>query len=345
MKKILFYTNQFFGQIGGEDKANILPKIVDEVVGTANLFKDKLEGEILSTLICGDNYYAENIEIVREFISKEIERIKPDLIIAGPAFNAGRFGIACGDICSFAKEKYGIETITGMYIENPAVEIYKDKTYIVETGNSAANMRKAVTKMVVLANKILRKEEIGLPDEEGYIPKGVRTNIFYEKTGAERALDMLIKKIKGQEYKTEIPMPVYNKITPAEPIDNIKDAKIALITTGGIVPFGNPDHLPAATAKFYKKYLIKDTDKLDGGKYESVHAGYDPVYANHNPNLVLPLDILKKLEQKKEIGSLYDYYFVTTGNSTSVLDATRMGKEIAAELADAKVDGVILTST
>ena len=46
MKKILFYTNQFFGQIGGEDKAGITPRLVDEVVGTANLFKDKVENEI-----------------------------------------------------------------------------------------------------------------------------------------------------------------------------------------------------------------------------------------------------------------------------------------------------------
>jgi len=29
-----------------------------------------------------------------------------------------------------------------------------------------------------------------------------------------------------------------------------------LITTGGIVPKGNPDHLPASTAKFYHKYSI-----------------------------------------------------------------------------------------
>lgn len=345
MKKILFYTNQFFGQIGGEGKAGITPRLLDEVVGTANLFKDKVHGEIVATLICGDNYYAENMEKCRGFLSKEVERIKPDLIIAGPAFNAGRFGIACGDVCSFVKDKYGIESITGMYVENPAVEIYRDKTYIVETGNSAASMRKAVPKMVALANKILRKEAIGLPEEEGYIPKGIRTNIFHEKTGAERALDMLVKKLKGEDFKTEIPIPVYDKIQAAEPIKDLKKAKIALLTTGGIVPLNNPDHLPAATAKFYKKYSIKNIEKFSEGVYESVHAGYDPVYANENPNRVLPLDLLKELEEEGEIGELYDYYFVTTGNSTSVADATRMGKEIASELKEAGVDGAIMTST
>lgn len=344
MKKILFYTNQFFGQIGGEDKASIPPQIKDEVVGAANLFKD-LEGEIIATIICGDNYYAENIEETREFIAKEIKRLDPDLIVAGPAFNAGRFGIACGDICSFASKEYGIKTLTGMYIENPGVEIYKGDTYIVETGNSAAGMRKAVPKMVKLANKLLGDKEIGLPDEEGYIPKGIRINVFKEKTGAERALDMLVKKIKGEEFKTEIPIPIYDTIEAAEPVEDMRKAKIALLTTSALVPMGNPDHLPAATAKFYKKYSIKDINKFKKGEFESVHAGFDPVYANENPNRLLPLDLLRELEESGEIGSLYHEYFVTTGNSTSVADSTRMGKEIAEELLKEGIDGAIMTST
>ncbi len=345
MKRILFYTNQFFGQIGGEEHANIPPRIEEGVVGTANLFKDKVEGKIVATIICGDNYYSENMEGCRAFLSKEVERLRPDLVIAGPAFNAGRFGMACGDVCSYINKKYGIDTITGMYIENPAVEIYRSDTYIVETGKSAAFMRKAVSKMVALANKILRGEEIGLPEEEGYIPKGIRVNIFHQKTGAERALDMLVKKLKGEEYKTEIPIPTYDKVQAAKPIKDLKKAKIALLTSGGIVPFGNPDHLPAATAKFYKKYPVSNIEGFAKGDYESVHAGYDPVYANENPNRILPLDLFKELERNGEIGSLYEFYFVTTGNSTSVADATRMGMEIAKELKEAGVDGAIMTST
>lgn len=340
----MFYTNQFFGQIGGEEKASIPPQIILGRVGSANLFKD-IDGEIVATIICGDNFYAENMEVTRSFISEQIEEIKPDLVIAGPAFNAGRFGMGCGDICSLASEKYKIESVTGMYIENPAVEIYKSQTYILETGKSAANMRIAVPLIVKLANKILKEEPIGLPEEEGYIPKGIRVNIFKDKTGAERALDMLIKKLKGEEFKTEIPIPSYDTVIPAEPIKDIKKAKIALLTTSGLVPLKNPDHLPAATAKFYKKYPIANIDRFEEGDFESVHAGFDPVYANHNPNILMPLDLLKELEKENIIGSLYEYYFVTTGNSTSVADATRMGKEIAQELIDLGVDGVIMTST
>ncbi len=54
--KVVHYINQFFAQIGGEEKADYPPEIrVGEVVGpglalTQN-FKD--EAEIIATVICG----------------------------------------------------------------------------------------------------------------------------------------------------------------------------------------------------------------------------------------------------------------------------------------------------
>ncbi len=346
MKKIVFYTNQFFGQIGGEDKAYTEPQFHSGPIGNANAFSGKLEdAEIIVTIICGDNYYVENMDKVKEFIRSKLINIKFDFFMAGPSFNAGRFGIACADVCSFIKDEYNVEAITGMYEENPAVEIYKKNIYILRVGKSAAAMRKAVQAMAGFANKLLRGEEPGTPSDEQYFAKGKRINIFRDKNGAERAADMLLKRLNNEPYETELEISVYEKVEPAKPMTDLKTAKIALCTSGGIVPFGNPDHLPAATAKTYKMYDISDKDSLKEGEFESVHAGYDPVYANKDPNRVVPLDILKKLENEGVIGSVYPYLTTTTGNSTSVADATRMGKEIAEKLIEDGVNGVILTST
>ena len=267
------------------------------------------------------------------------------LIIAGPAFNAGRFGIACADICKDAVQKMHVEAITGLYEENPAVEMYRKDIYILKVGKSAATMRKAVKLMAGFANKLLEGEKIGLPKEEGYYPKGKRVNVFHQKNGAERAMDMLLKKLKGEPYETELEISVYEKVKPAEGLDTLAGKKIALCTSGGIVAFGNPDHMPAATAKFFKQYSIESMDGLKAGEFESVHAGYDPVYANLDPNRVAPLDVLRMMEKEGKIGSIYPYLTTTTGNSTSVADATRMGMEIGAILSNAGVDCVILTST
>lgn len=346
MKKIIFYTNQFFGQIGGEDKAYTEPQFHKEPVGNANAFADKLEdAEIIATIICGDNYYVENMETVKAFIREQLRNMEFDLLIAGPAFNAGRFGIACTDVCSFIKKEYKIEAITGLYEENPAVEMYKKDIYILKVGKSAASIKKAVDLIANFANKLLKEEDIGSPDEEQYFAKGKRINIFREKNGAERAVDMLLKRLNNKPYKTELEISVYEKIEPASPLKNLTSAKIALCTSGGIVPFGNPDHIPAATAKVFKMYDISDKDMLKEGDFESVHAGYDPVYANKDPNRVAPLDILRKLQKEGVVGEVYDYLITTTGNSTSVSDATRMGKEIAEKLVEDSVNGVILTST
>lgn len=346
MKRVVVYTNQFFGQIGGEDKAYIKPILKLGAVGSANLFNSKLQdAEVIATLICGDNYYAENMKNASTTLLEWLKDLNADILIAGPAFNAGRFGMACGDLCASVENQLKIHTLTGLFEENPAVEIYKDKTYIIRTGKNAAGMRDAVSKMSKLANKLLIDQKLGLPTEENYIAKGIRVNIFKDKTGAERALDMLVKKINGQPFKSEIPIPTYETIVPADPVKNLCKAKIALITTGGIVPKGNPDHLPAATAKFYCKYDISKLNVLAKGNFESVHAGYDPVYANDDPNRVVPLDVLRILEEKQIIGSLYNFLYVTTGNSTSVANATSMGQKIAQELLQENIDAVILTST
>lgn len=344
MKKILFYTNQFFGQIGGEEFAYTEPFVEAGPRGNANAFAPAIKGgEIVATIVCGDNYFAENIEKSLEFVKAQVEEIKPDIVIAGPAFNAGRFGIACCEVCKFVQSNYGIPSVTGLYWENPGVEMYKADCYIMEVGKSAATIRKAIPLITGFVNKLISGEKLGTPKQEHYYPKGQRVNVFHEKNGAQRAVEMLVKKVTGQPYDTELEISVYEKVEPAAPLADLKGAKIALCTTGGIVPLGNPDHMFAATAKFWKKYDLEGKADLQG--FESVHAGFDPVYANEIPDRVAPYNILKKLEAEGEIGEVYPYLLTTTGNSTSVADATQFGQEMAQDLLAAGVQGVILTST
>jgi betaine reductase len=346
MKRVLFYTNQFFGQIGGEEFAYQKPFVEEGARGNAKAFSTKLKGaEIVATIICGDNYFAENIEECKNFVKEQVEAYRPDILIAGPAYNAGRFGIACGETCSYVQENFGIPAVTGLYRENPAVDMYKQHCYIMEVGKSAASVRKAIPLMANFVNKLLAGEKLGLPKEEHYYPKGQRVNVFHDKDGATRAVDMLIKKLKGEPYETELEISAYEKVDPAPPLKDLSTAKIALCTSGGIVPFGNPDHMFAASAKFWKKYSLGDRTELPKGEFESVHAGYDPVYANEEPDRVAPYKILKQFEKEGVIGSVYPFLITTTGNSTSVADATRFGQEIAQDLLSAGVDGVILTST
>lgn len=345
--KVVHYINQFFAGIGGEEKADYKPEVRETVVGPGMAFNQSFgdEAEIVATIICGDSYFNENLEEAKAEVISMIKKYNPDLFIAGPAFNAGRYGVACGTITDAVKNELGIPVLTGMYIENPGADMFKKSVYIVETKNNAAGMRSAVKDMAKLALKLAKGEEIGSPEDEGYIPRGIRRNVFVDKRGSERAVDMLINKLKGEEFVTEFPMPDFDRVDPNPAVKDITKAKIALVTSGGIVPKGNPDHIESSSASKYGKYDIAGVEDLTEETYETAHGGYDPVYANIDADRVLPVDVLRDLEKEGKIGELHRYFYTTVGNGTAVASSKAFAAEFAKELKADGVDAVILTST
>jgi betaine reductase len=346
--KVVHYINQFFANIGGEEKADYpAEKRPGEVVGPGMAFKAAFgdEAEIIGTIVCGDTYFNENVDKATADILEMVKEMQPDLFIAGPAFNAGRYGVACGTIASAVQEKLGIPSLTGMYIENPGVDMFASKVYMVSTKNSAAGMRDAVKKMAPLALKLAKGEAIGASCEEGYIPNGVRVNFFEKERGSKRAVEMLLKKLAGKEYTTEYPMPAFDRVAPNPPIKDLSKATIALVTSGGIVPKGNPDHIESSSASKFGEYDITGVTDLTADTYETAHGGYDPVYANADADRVLPVDVMRDLEKEGVIGKLHNKYYATVGNGTAVASAKAYAAEIAKRLIADGVDAVILTST
>ena len=345
--RVVHYINQFFAGIGGEEKADYKPEVREGVVGPGMALKAgfKDEAEIVATVICGDSYFNENLEEAKKEVMEMIKKYDPDLFIAGPAFNAGRYGVACGTITEAVQQELGIPVLTGMYEENPGADMFKKSVYIVPTKNSAAGMRDAVKKMIPLALKLAKGEEIGSPEEDNYMSRGIRKNYFADKRGSERAVEMLVKKLKGEEFVTEFPMPDFDRVEPNPAVKDITKAKIALVTSGGIVPKGNPDHIESSSASKYGKYDIEGVMDLTEETHETAHGGYDPVYANEDADRVLPVDVLRDLEKEGKIGSLHRYFYTTVGNGTAVASAKGFADEYAKELVADGVDAVILTST
>ena len=346
-KRIVHYVNQFFAGIGGEEKADIPPELREGVVGPGMAFNAALgdEVEIVATIVCGDSYFNENPETSKQKILEMIKPYEPDLFLAGPAFNAGRYGVACATVAWLVQEELNIPVLTGMYVENPGADLFRKGIYIVETGNSAASMRKAVPTMVKMTKKLLNGETIGLPAEEGYIPRGIRKNVFMEERGSRRAVNMLLSKLAGEDYQTEYAMPEFDRVPPADPLEDLSHLKIALVTSGGIVPKQNPDRVESSSASKFGKYAINGVDDLTADMYETAHGGYDPIYANEDPDRVLPLDVLRDMEREGIIGSIFEYFYSTVGNGTSVGNSKAFGISIGKELKQAGVDAVLLTST
>ena len=346
--RVIHYINQFFAQIGGEEKADYPVEFRDgEKVGPGLALSAGFgdEAEIVGTIICGDSFFNEHIDEASAQIIDILKEHKPDLFVAGPAFNAGRYGVACATICAKVQEELHIPVLTAMYVENPGVDLYKKDVYIVPTKNSAAGMRDAVKKMVPLALKLAKGEKIGASCEDNYINQGVRVNFFEDKPGAARAVDMLLKKIAGKPYTTEYPMPSFDRVDPNPPVTDLAHAKVALVTSGGIVPKGNPDHIESSNASKFGEYDITGVEDLTADTYETAHGGYDPTYANEDADRVLPVDVMREFEKEGLIGSLHNKFYTTVGNGTAVASAKKFGEEIAKRLKADGVDAIILTST
>ena len=345
--RVVHYLNQFFAQIGGEEQADGGPATKDGAVGPGRALQQALgdNGEVVATIYCGDNYFAEHQEQVIDELCGRIAKYKPDLLIAGPAFESGRYGIACGAICQAVQQRLGLATVAGMDEDNVGASLYRKKIYIVSSGTSIARMVPTLQLMAALGLKLVRQEAIGKPADEGYLPRGIKRNEFATKPPAERAVDMLLAKLRGEAFRSEIAPPRFAAGKPATALRELRSAVIALVTDGGLVPEGNPDNIEPGRPTRFTMIPIAGVNSLDADKYDAVHSGYDTAFANRDPNRLVPLDAMRELEREGAIGKLHDFVHSTGGAHAAVENATLIGRQIAERLKAAGVTGVILTST
>jgi len=343
--RIIHYLNQFFGGMGGEEKANLPLKVIQGPVGPGIALQKALgtEGAIAETLACGDNYFHEEKEEVIVGIKQALKKCNADVLIAGPAFNAGRYGLACGEVCKIA-QRQGIPAVTAMYSENPGVLEHRREVYILPTDEKISDMRLAIGKLAQFALKLARGAPIASAEDEGYLSRGFRRSAEASEQGYKRAVDMLVAKLHGDPFRTEIPVLLPERVKPAPPIPKLNQALIAFVTTCGLIPEGNPEGQVAANSERYFRYSIEGKPLLDSKDWGAFHGGYYNAIASSNPNYILPLSQLNMLKSEGCIGEIYPWIFSLSGCSTSVANSKKIGAGIAQDLIEADVDGCLLLS-
>ena len=182
-----------------------------------------------------------------------------DLFVAGPCFDAGRYGMAAGALCRAVQAELGIPVVTAMSEENPGVDLYRDALYIIDSGTNVTKLRDVVAKMAALGKKLSANEPIGLPAEEGYLRRGWLRDQLVEKKAATRLVDMLLAKMKGEAFESEMPATSFAPVPMPAAIRDLSKAKVMLITDGGLVPKGNPDRIEGTAATRWGSYNIEGT--------------------------------------------------------------------------------------
>jgi glycine reductase complex component B subunit gamma len=353
MTTIVHVVNQFFAGLGGEDKADMSVGVIENTAGAARGLQSQLgaEANIACTIYYGDNYFHEHNEEAMKAILEAVGSWQPQVLVAGPAFSSGRYGMSCIEICHAVATTLEIPCVTAMHEENPAIGTYRDlanaRIFCLPTTETAAGMTDALKALAKFVCRVVNGESIGPALQEGYISRGIRRLEKTDRTGADRAIDMLLKKIKHEPFTTEVPMEAWDDIAPAPPLDNLKARNIAVITTSGVVPWGNPDRFKTYRNTHWRKYNIAELKELEPGKWEAVHGGYNVAYMNKNPHYGVPLDALRSLEAEGVIGAgkLYPAYYVIPGNQGSPAVMRRIGQEIAADLKKDNVEGVLFVAT
>ena len=338
---VVHYLNQFFAGLGGEEAAGHEPVRLDGAQGPGRaLAAAGLAPDV--TLVCGDDRFAEHEDASLATLLGWLDDLRPSVLVCGPSFGSGRYGYACGVLAREAGRR-GVPVVCAMTPDSPGVMAAEGAAYVVPTGSNVAGMRTAVPVMADLGRRLAAGEQLGGPEAEGYLPRGLRSTIRSDRTGAARAVDLLLAKLAG-DLRTEV-APSGDRVPPAPAVADLAATTLALVTEAGCVPQGNPDRLPTRHANVWLRYPIGGVDALDAPAYETVHAGFDTTAANADPNRLVPLDAARELEREGAVARLHDAFYTTSGVDTPVATAATFGQEIAAELLEAKVGAVILTGT
>ena len=137
--RIIHYLNQFFGGVGGEEKANAPVEAREGPVGPGRALQLALgdQGTVVATVTGGDNYVVEEQATAVKALEDAITRFKPDVLVAGPAFDAGRYGLACALMCQ-AAQALGVPAVAAMHPENTGVLTLRKELVVVSTGTELA---------------------------------------------------------------------------------------------------------------------------------------------------------------------------------------------------------------
>ena len=94
--------------------------------------------------------------------------------------------------------------------------------------------------MCSIGLRLLKGEHIAGAQEEGYIIRDIILNEEQPLNAAERSIEMLMKKMRGEPFKSELLPPDFDVVEPAPPVQDLKTARLALVTDGGLIPESNP---------------------------------------------------------------------------------------------------------
>ena len=339
MVKAVHYLNQFFAGLGGEEAAGTPPTRLDGAVGPGRGLQAALDGvEIVATIACGDDYFAEH----EDECSRDADRARA----GGRGRAAGRR--ACVRLRTLRLRRRVCGRGRGGPPRDPGGrgDARGESRASAPRGQGAdrphcgerrRDARRA-PRLAALASALASGRELGPPEDEGYLPRGFRRNYVAEKPGAERAIDLLLAKLAG-DVRSEVAAGFERVLPPAAGRRSLAGARRPWSARPGAcraairIGFRRCARTTgcATRSRVRRRSIRRSTSASTAGSTSRLQTR-------------IPTGSSRSTRSPStcatgRIGSLHQTLYVTTGNGTPVATATRFGREIAARAGGERCPG------
>lgn len=158
MKLIMIY-DQIQSGLGTKDDTMIPLTGKKEPIGPAVMmepFLKQVDGHIMACLCCGNGTYLADPEEVSRKLCAMVNKLQPDVVMCGPAFNYADYGQMCAKVACDINATTKAKAFAAMSVENAdTIAAYKDKVSIVETPKKGGlGLNDALRNMCALARAL-----------------------------------------------------------------------------------------------------------------------------------------------------------------------------------------------
>ncbi len=135
--KIIMIFDQIQSGLGTKDDAMVPLTGKKEAVGPAVMmqpFLKEIDGHVIACLCCGNGTYNANPEEVSRKLCAMVNKLQPDVVMCGPAFNYADYAAMCAKVAVDINATTSAKAFAAMSVENAdTIAAYKDKVAIVKT--------------------------------------------------------------------------------------------------------------------------------------------------------------------------------------------------------------------
>lgn len=124
-------------------------------------FLKQIDAKVVACLYCGNGTYLNNKEEVRKKICDMVQKLHPDVVICGPAFNYKDYSLMCAEITEYINNSSDVPALASMSEENEEViEKYKDIIHIVKCPKKGEiGLNSALKNICYVAKTLALKED------------------------------------------------------------------------------------------------------------------------------------------------------------------------------------------